>query len=183
MRAVSESEHALVTIHSAEAVRERIEALVSQLARDYVEGPSAFVVIAEGARRFAAELVAGLAERGVEPQTIELRARRTRQGTTLGPVKLEAPDPEVFRDKNVLVIDDIADEGRTLEAVLAHVARGEPRSSRVAVLVNKLERRAVRIPIDYLGFEVKSGWVIGFGMDLDGAYRDLDHIAVLAEGS
>jgi hypoxanthine phosphoribosyltransferase len=91
-------------------------------------------------------------------------------------------DPTTFEDRDILILDDIADEGRTLEAVSALVQDGEPRSQKVAVLVSKLSRRKVDIALDYVGFEVDDGWVVGFGMDLDERYRDLDYLAV-AEGA
>jgi hypoxanthine phosphoribosyltransferase len=179
MRSVSPGE-ALLTLYSADQVRARIVALVDEIARAYRGRLPLFVVIAEGARRFAAELSAGLERREAAPDTLVLRASRTR-GTALGPVELEAPDAAAFAERDVLVIDDIADEGRTLERVIEHVESGAPRSLRVAVLVNKTARRAVRVPIDWSGFEVKDGWVVGFGMDLDGRYRDLDEISVIEE--
>ena len=175
---MSASESPLRTIHAADAVRSRIDALVERLYRDYADCPVVFLVIAEGARRFAQTLVAGLQKRNVSPEVVFLRAWRT-EGSQLGEVQVEAVDPATFENRDVLIIDDIADEGRTLEAVRGLVEEGEPRSQRVAVLVNKLSRRRVSIEIDYIGFEVKGGWVVGFGMDLDGRYRDLDHIAVV----
>jgi hypoxanthine phosphoribosyltransferase len=81
----------------------------------------------------------------------------------------------------VLVLDDIADEGATLRAVLEIAALGEPRSLRTAVLVDKRERRRVAVPLDYVGFSVERGWVVGYGMDLDGRYRELDWIGVLVD--
>ena len=78
------------------------------------------------------------------------------------------------------MVDDIADEGRTLNAVLSYIREGKPSRLMSAVLVDKRERRVEDIQIDYIGFEVAQGWVIGFGMDLDGEYRDLDEIAVLS---
>ena len=80
----------------------------------------------------------------------------------------------------MLVVDDIADEGRTLQAVIERAQEAKPRSLRVAVLVSKHERRRVGIPLDYVGFEVESGWVVGLGMDLDGRHRELDSLAIAA---
>jgi hypoxanthine phosphoribosyltransferase len=65
---------------------------------------------------------------------------------------------------------------------VARVRSDEPRSLQTVVLVSKLSQRKVEIPLDYVGFEVERGWVVGFGMDLDEEYRDLDHLAVLEEG-
>ena len=171
---------ALQMLYSADEVRARIAELADELAREYRGRAPLLVVIAEGARRFATELAAGLERRDVAADTLVLRARRT-DGTTLGRVELDAPDAAVFSGREVLVIDDIADEGRTLERVIEHVESGSPRGLRTAVLVDKTARRAVRVPIDWSGFEVKDGWVVGFGMDLAGRYRELDEIAVVHE--
>jgi hypoxanthine phosphoribosyltransferase len=167
-------------LYSAEAVSARIGEIGDRLYRDYADTPALFVVIAEGARRFADALVQGLVARNVNPEVVFLRAWRT-EGSTLGEVQVQGVDPSAFEDRDVLILDDIADEGRTLEAVSVLVQEGEPRSQRVAVLVSKLSRRKVDIPLDYVGFEVADGWVVGFGMDLDERYRDLDHLAVVED--
>jgi hypoxanthine phosphoribosyltransferase len=168
---------ALREIVSAERVRARVADLVAELARDYADARLAFVVIAEGARRFADALLAGLRASGLAPEVHVLRVRRTR-GRRLEDVRLDSDRlPEVL-DRDVLVVDDIVDEGRTLEAVLERIEQGSPRSLRVAVLVSKLARRLVPVDLDYVGFEVADGWVVGLGMDLDGAYRELDHLAL-----
>ena len=165
-------------LYSAEEVRERIDELVDRLYQFYADSPSVFIVIAEGAKRFAEILVERHALRNVNPELVTLRAHRT-EGTSLGSVQVEAMDPTVFEERDVLIIDDIADEGRTLEAVGTLVEEGEPRSVRTAVLVDKSERRKVDLNLNYVGFGVKSGWVVGLGMDLDGRYRDLDYIAII----
>jgi hypoxanthine phosphoribosyltransferase len=175
-----QTEAALRTLFSPAQVSARIGELVDKLYRAYADSPVLFVVIAEGARRFAEALVQGLSARGVVPELLYLRAQRT-EGTELGSVQVQAVDPAAFEDRDVLVIDDIADEGRTLDAVLQIVREGEPRTVRTAVLVSKTQRRRVNVPLDYTGFEVKSGWVVGFGMDLDGRYRDLDSLAIIEE--
>jgi hypoxanthine phosphoribosyltransferase len=168
----------VLELFGAAEVDARIAELARELAASLPRGTPLLVVIAEGARRFAARLASGLASAGVTPESFELRARRS-QGTSLGEVVLDACDPARFRARDVIIADDIADEGRTLDAVLALVRRGAPRSLRTAVLVSKPHRRAVRVPLDHVGFEVGRGWVVGYGMDLDGAYRELDWLGVL----
>jgi hypoxanthine phosphoribosyltransferase len=169
--------HRLERVFSEKQVRRRIAELVDELHRAYENRNLLIVVIAEGARRFAEALVDGLEERLLLPSVHYVYASRTR-GTELVQVQLESVDPTQFEDRDVLVVDDIADEGRTLEAVLGVVSEGDPRTLDVAVLVSKRERRCVELEIRYVGFEVERGWVVGFGMDLDGQYRDLDHIAI-----
>jgi hypoxanthine phosphoribosyltransferase len=167
-------------IYTAEQVRERIEAMSDALEADYsgLSDAPLLLVIAEGAVRFADCLADGLERRGLAPEVRVLRARRT-SGTTLGVVEIEQLDPAVFRGRDVIVVDDIADEGKTLEGVISLARSGMPKSVRVAVLVNKLVRRRVPLQLDYVGFELREGWVVGYGMDLDGAYRDLDHLAIV----
>jgi hypoxanthine phosphoribosyltransferase len=164
----------------AEAIRARIAALAEQIARDYADAPLTLLCILEGARRFADALAAQLALRRAAPQRIDVHAQRT-QGMRLQPVQIAGLDPDGLAGRDVLVVDDIADEGVTLRAVLDIAALGEPRSLRSAVLVDKRERRRHAAAPDYAGFVVEGGWVIGFGMDLDGAYRELDYIAVIRD--
>jgi hypoxanthine phosphoribosyltransferase len=172
---------ALREIHSAPEVQARIDALAERMLRDYAGRSPVFVVIAEGARRFAGELVERLEAQSMRPEVVFLRASRTR-GSNLVPVQVEPMDPSRFTGREVLIVDDVADEGRTLEAVARLVEGGEPRTLRVAVLVRKDPERAIKIAIDYVGFELKEGWVVGMGMDLDDRFRDLDYLAV-AKGS
>jgi hypoxanthine phosphoribosyltransferase len=172
---------ALREIHSAEEVQARIDALAERMLRDYAGRSPIFVVIAEGARRFAGELVKRLAAQNVRPEVVFLRASRTR-GSNLVPVQVEPVNPSRFKGREVLIVDDVADEGRTLEAVASLVWGGEPRTLRAAVLVRKDPERQLEIAIDYVGFELKEGWVVGVGMDLDDRFRELDYLAV-AKGS
>ena len=165
-------------LHSARAVDERITALAAEMAPALAGAAPVLVVIAEGARRFAQRLSERLTAHGVQPEQRFVRARRS-TGLALRPVELENCDPAQFTGRDVVIADDIADEGRTLEAVTARVLEGRPRSVRTAVLVSKLSRRQVALQLDFIGFEVAAGWVVGFGMDLDDAYRDLDWLGVV----
>jgi len=165
-------------LHSARAVEARIAEMAGELARALEGRAPLVVVIAEGARRFAAALAARLGERGLAAEQVIVRARRS-HGLELRPVELGELDATRVAARDVVVVDDIADEGRTLEAVCARVRTGAPRSLRTAVLVSKLSRRRVALELDHVGFEVARGWVVGFGMDLDGALRELDWIGVV----
>lgn len=167
-------------LFSESEIEARIGELSARIYRDYADSPLTILCIAEGARRFVDALVAELATRGVQPDRITVRARRT-EGTHLGPVQVESFDGDLLEDRDVLVVDDIADEGATLRAVLDLVAMAEPRSVKTSVLIDKCGARREPLALDYVGFRVESGWVIGYGMDVDGEYRDLDWIGVLRD--
>ncbi len=174
----------LRVIASAERVCARIAELAAEIAADHRSegaGDPLFIVIAEGACRFAEMLQQEVAACGLQTAALVVRARRT-DGQVLRPVQVEDFEPARCRDRDVIVVDDIADEGRTLEAVLALVTAAASRRVRTAVLVSKHARRRVALTLDYVGFEVEDGWIVGFGMDLDGELRELDHLAVVEPG-
>jgi len=172
----------VVPLFSSAEVQARIAELAARVYRDYADSPFSVLCIAEGATRFAAALAAALATRGLIPAVHRVRVRRTR-GTTLGAVQVESFDPSLLEERDVLVVDDIIDEGATLAAVLEIVAMAETRSVRTAVLISKRERRRDGAEPDYTGFEVDGGWIVGFGMDIDGELRELDEIGVVVEES
>lgn len=167
-------------LFTAEEVATRVREVASRLVRDYADSPLLVVCIAEGAVRFVDDLLAEAAPKGLVPERLDVRARRT-EGTKLGPVQVEHFDPEQLDDRDVLIVDDIADEGATLRAVLELAKLAEPRSLRTAVLIDKRGRRREPLQLDVVGFTLESGWVIGYGMDVDGEYRDLDWIGILED--
>lgn len=172
----------VVPLFSAVEVEARIAELATRLYRDYADSPLSMVRIADGATRFFDALGGALARYGIAPELHTVRARRTR-GTTLGAVQVDAFDPSVLDGRDVLVVDDIVDEGATLKAVLEIVELAETRSVRTVVLVDKRERRRGGFEPDYAGFEVEGGWIVGFGMDVDGELRELDEIGMVVEDS
>lgn len=168
-------------LFSAEEVEARVESLAREMLGSYSGTTLHVVSIAEGAVRFTDALVEALAEHGVDADVQTVRAHRS-DGMSLGSLQIESFDVSALDGREVLVVDDIADEGRTLRAILDLVELSEARSVRTAVLINKLERRREPIQLDYVGFEVASGWVVGFGMDVEGELRDLDEIGVVEPG-
>ena len=82
-------------------------------------------------------------------------------------------------ERDVIVVEDIVDTGLTLQYVLALFQKRRPRSLRVCSLLKKRVERRYEVPVDYCGFEIDDLFVVGFGLDFNGAYRSLNHIAVL----
>ena len=167
-------------IVSAGEVQARIATLAAEVARDFAGRLPLLVVIAEGARRFADALKQALTLRCVAVDTLVVKARRT-QGSDLVDVIVDDFDAKRCTGRDLIVVDDIADEGRTMTAVLARAHSVRPKSVKTAVLVSKHARRCMPIELDYVGFDVADGWVVGFGMDLDGKFRELDHLGVVEE--
>lgn len=160
--------------------RDQILRRTHELARAITESvrgePLCLVVVIEGARTFARHLQKVLP--GHLPLH-EVRASSYGSGTkSSGEVKLTLGGDVPCRDQHVLLLEDIVDTGRTIHALRTHFLAAGARSCRTATLLSKPSRRVVDVPLDYVGFEIPDEFVLGFGMDLDGRYRELPDVVV-----
>jgi hypoxanthine phosphoribosyltransferase len=81
--------------------------------------------------------------------------------------------------RHVVIVEDIVDTGLTLSYLKRTLEARRPRSLRVCVLVDKVERRKVDVPLDYVGFTIPNVFIVGYGFDYDGLYRNLPYVAAL----
>ena len=96
---------------------------------------------------------------------------------TTGTIKLKKDiDFSEIKGKDVLIIEDIVDTGITLNYTLEHIKKAGANSVKVCTLLNKPSRRKIKVPIDYVGFEIENQFVLGYGMDYDQLYRNLPYI-------
>lgn len=137
--------------------------------------PPLLVAVMEGARPFARLVQQFLP--GQLPVN-EVRASSYAGTASTGAVKILTGADVPARGQHVLLLEDIVDTGRTIDALRRHFVAAGARSCRVASLLSKPARRVVPVEIDFLGFEIPDEFVIGFGMDLDGRYRELRDIVV-----
>lgn len=167
----------VVPLFSAAEVESRVSEIADRLYRDYADSPLTILCIAEGAQRFVEALSDRLRRGNVRHDLQHVTARRS-SGADPAAVQVDGFDPSVLEERDVLVVDDVAQEGTTLSAVLELVALADTRSVRTAALVDRPER-AGGVRLDYVGFEVERGRVVGYGMAVDGEFRDLDDIGVV----
>lgn len=176
-----------------EVLRARVRDLAGEIVPELhgVERLDLLAVL-EGARTFARELTEEIEARGGPEVSIGYIRARTyggetkREGETHRPVRVLSGPPEV-RGRHVLLVDDIVDQGFTLEAIQGLVLEGSPESLRSCVLlVKRLERPSpavrrlrARLRLDHAGFEVPDRWVAGHGLDLAGQLRDLPHVVAV----
>ena len=97
-----------------------------------------------------------------------------------GVVKLIKDLDDPINGKDVLVVEDIIDSGRTLSYLLKNLSSRQPASIRLCTLLDKPERREVDVEVDYQGFRIPDEFVIGYGLDYDQRYRNLPYIGVLS---
>ena len=84
-----------------------------------------------------------------------------------------------IKDKNVLIIEDIVDSGNTLALLKENLSSRGAKSVKIASLLSKPSRRVVNVDIDYVGAEIPDEFVVGYGLDMDEKYRQMDYIGVL----
>jgi hypoxanthine phosphoribosyltransferase len=168
-----------------QSIARRVAAMGGQIASDLEldTGADRLVVVPvlTGALVFSADLVRAMPMRLrlelIQASSYPGKATAS-QGVSLGGVGGGATDG--LAGAHVLIVDDIFDSGRTLAAVTELVEATNPASVRTAVLLRKDVPRAVDLEPDYVGFDVPDEFVVGYGLDYDGWYRNLPDIAVLA---
>lgn len=163
---------------SERRLRARVQALGRAVRRDYHGRDLVLVGILKGSFIFMADLA-----RAIDlPLTCDfMRVSSYGSGqVSSGSVKMEFDLGQPVKGRDVLLVEDIVDTGWTLDHVLKELRRKKPASLRLAALLHKPERTQVEVPIDYLGFTIPDRFVVGYGLDFNGRYRNLRHIAVLS---
>ena len=99
--------------------------------------------------------------------------------TSSGAVQIIMDLKAPITDRNVLIVEDIIDSGRTLEYMRRNLLARGPASLRICSLLSKPARREIDVAVDYVGFEIPDEFVVGYGLDFDEEYRNLPYIAIL----
>lgn len=172
-------EHTFVSFLSADQIKERVTQLGQELAHRLAGGAPSFLVMLRGAFIFAADLVRASRLNGEIGFVRTSSYHGTESG---GTVRMHlAPDPDLVTDKDVVLIEDIVDSGRTMEAFLPELEKLNPRSVTLVTLLHKPEAQQTDLKIDLVGFVIPPKFVVGYGLDYDGAGRHLPAIYQLDE--
>lgn len=160
-----------------EEVDARIQQIGEQISRDYEGRQVHLVCVLKGASFFMCEL----AKRITVPVTVDFMSVSSYGANTKssGVVKIVKDLDEPLAGKEVVVVEDIVDSGRTLNYLLELLGQRGPRSLRLCTLLDKPERRVVEVHVDYMGFEIPDEFVVGYGLDYDQRYRNLPYIGVV----
>lgn len=172
----------IAPLYSAAAIGARVQSLADEIARREGVGaePLVLVGLLSGAVPFATDLSRALVERGVALAIDYVRASSYAGKKSAGAVALEGRPAFCVAGRDVLIVDDILDTGLTLEAVLGAFGREAPARLSTCVLLDKRARRVNGLMADYVGFPCPDLFVVGYGMDLDGRYRELPFIGTIA---
>ncbi|MEI6655205.1 MAG: hypoxanthine phosphoribosyltransferase [Verrucomicrobiota bacterium] len=162
-------------------IEKRLDAMAVEIERDFADGTLVVIILLKGALVFAADLL----RRVSRPLEIECLNVASYHGATRSSGTVDFLDrhfPEV-RGRHVLLLDDILDTGRTLHAVSARLREEGAAAVHIGVLLAKDRPRAEKVTVDYVGFEIGDEFVVGYGLDYMGKYRNLPFVGVLKTGS
>ena len=161
-----------------ESLKQRIAALASEINRDFQGQDVVFVGVLNGSFIFLSDLVR---EMKLTAQ-IEFVSLSSYEGTeSTGQVRFHLDVKQNLERKNVILVEDIVDTGLTIQFLLEHFRLKKPKSLKLCSLLRKKARLKVEVPIDYLGFDIEDKFVIGYGLDFNGNYRELPYIGVYGE--
>lgn len=161
-----------------ETLQARVAELGAEISADYRDKFPLLVCILRGGVFFLTDLMRQL----TTPHTVDFMAVSSygigaRNSNAQARLTLDLNTN--IRGRNVLLVEDIVDSGYTIEAVLELLSTRHPKSLRVCVLLDKVERREVPVPIHYRGFTIPDRFVFGYGLDVDEYYRNLSFIATV----
>ena len=168
------------TYLSEEEIQQQVKRIADELNQDYKDRHPLFVAILNGSFMFAADLFKHLTI-AAEISFIKLASYKGMKssGNVITAIGLEM---DLF-DREVVIVEDIVDTGKTLHQFLPKLDHQQPRSMKIASLLHKPEALQYPLQIDYLGFSIPNKFVVGYGLDYDGLGRNYKEIYQLASGS
>ena len=162
---------------SSDRIQARVRELGEQISRDYPDGRLHLICILKGATFFMSDLARAL-KRDVFVDFMGI-STYGKGKTSSGEVKVTKDLDISLEGADVLVVEDIVDSGVTLNYLLHVLEQRRPRSIRIVALLDKPERRLRPVDVSYVGFQIPDEFVVGYGLDYDEKYRNLDDICVL----
>lgn len=160
-------------LFSREVIAKRVGELGQQITQDYKGQPLLVIAVLKGSFVFAADLMRAL-DLDVSVDFIGVASYAGSEST--GEVRLTHDLTSEIKDRHVLVVEDIVDTGRTLDFLLNCLEIRKPASLKIAALLSKPEAHEMCHGVEYVGFEISREFVVGYGLDYDGLYRNLPDI-------
>lgn len=157
-------------------LEKRIEELAKQIEKDYQGKEIVFIGLLKGSVMFMTELAKNIKSNVI----LDFMDVSSYQGTeSTGKIKINKDIRDSIEGKDVLIVEDIIDTGRTLTYVLEYLKQKNPNSIRIATMLSKPSRRIMELNVDYIGFAIEDKFVVGYGLDCNEKYRNLPYVGYI----
>ena len=166
------------TLISQEDIQKRLYELANQLDKDYEGKELVVICVMRGSVFFTVDLTMKMKTK-IKFEFLTISSYEGTEST--GQIRLIQDLRESIEGKDVLILEDIVDTGRSMKYLLEYLNTKKPKTLKICVLANKTARREVEVPIDYIGFEVPNKFIVGYGFDIDNLYRNLPYIGYVEE--
>ena len=172
-------------ILTEEQIQKRVKELANQITLDYSSIDNSirrpvFICTLKGAVYFFADITKNI-KRPIMLDFAKLSSYRN--GTVSGEMEMQNDITTDIEGRDVIIVEDIIDSGKTLKFFVEHLKTKNPQSIKICAVLDKHERREVDIKADYVGFDVPCGFVVGYGLDYAEKYRELPYLAELIDPS
>lgn len=161
-----------------EQINKRLDELANQLMEEYKGKELMFLCILKGSMFFTVELAKRI-KNNIQFEFIEVSSYEGHEST--GKVKLNKDITQSIEGKNVIIIEDIVDTGRTLCFLKNYLLQKNPKTLKICALLDKPSRRLAPVEADYIGFSIENKFVIGYGLDDNQNYRNLNYVGYIEE--
>lgn len=162
-----------------EAIAARVREIGREISEKYPDGSVLFIGVLKGSFMFLADLVRAV-DRPCHIDFVRISTYGS-ETTSSGQLDILMDVRIPVKDRHVILVDDIVDTGLTLSEYRRCLDEREPRSVEIAALIDKTGRREKHVSLDYCGFRIEGGFVVGYGLDCDERYRHLRSVCVLED--
>ncbi len=157
-------------------LEKRIEEMGKQISKDYEGKELVFVGILKGSVMFMAELAKHV-KNSVQLDFMDVSSYVGTESS--GNIQINKDIRDGIEGKDVIIVEDIIDTGRTLTYVAEYLKQKNPNSIKIATMLSKPSRRVMELEVDYIGFAIEDKFVVGYGLDYNEKYRNLPYIGYI----
>ncbi len=159
----------------AAKLQQRVQELGEQITKDYAGKEPILVGVLRGVLVFIADLMRQVSL----PTSVDLMSISSYDGNAAAAVRIQKDLDLSIKGRDVILVEDIVDTGMTLNTLIDYLQTKRPASLKVCTLLDKPARRLVKVPLDYVGFEIPDEFVVGYGLDYNQRFRNLGFIGTL----